>query len=58
MARPTELKVGGGWHAHLAAIERRIRGESVPDFWALHAQAEHLVEKALDQPDTAYQITP
>jgi uncharacterized protein YndB with AHSA1/START domain len=31
---------GGGWHSHLAVLERRVRGEAVADFWALHAQAE------------------
>ena len=25
---------------HLAVLERRIRGEGVDDFWALHAEAE------------------
>lgn len=34
------LEFGGGWHSHLAVLERRIRGEAVEDFWALHAQAE------------------
>ena len=47
MGGPTELKVGGGWHSHLAVLEKRIKGEAVPDFWALHAQAEQMVEKAL-----------
>lgn len=34
------LNYGGGWHSHLAVLERRIRGEGVEDFWALHANAE------------------
>jgi len=37
--------------SHLAVLERRIRGEAVPDFWALHALAEETVGKALGQPD-------
>lgn len=38
---------GGGWHSHLAALERRVRGDGVPDFWALHAEAETTVALAL-----------
>lgn len=38
---------GGGWHSHLAALERRIRSEGVPDFWALHAEAEATVRRLL-----------
>ncbi|HVI98812.1 MAG TPA: SRPBCC family protein [Sphingomonas sp.] len=30
----------GGWGAHLAVLARRLEGEPVPDFWALHAEAE------------------
>lgn len=40
---------GGGWLSHLAALERRIRGEGVPDFWALHAEAETAAQAALAQ---------
>ena len=45
--RPDALDFGAGWHAHLAALERRVRGDSVKDFWALHANAEAAVEEAL-----------
>jgi uncharacterized protein YndB with AHSA1/START domain len=38
---------GGGWHAHLAVLAARLRGDSVPDFWALHAAAEAEMERAL-----------
>jgi hypothetical protein len=34
------MDFGGGWHAHLAVLERRLRNEAVADFWALHAEAE------------------
>ena len=34
----------------LAVLERRIRGEAAPDFWALHRQAEQMVEKVLGNP--------
>jgi uncharacterized protein YndB with AHSA1/START domain len=45
--RDDALDFGGGWHSHLAALERRIRDEGVADFWALHAEAERKVEQAL-----------
>ena len=36
---------GGGWHSHLAALQARVAGRGVPDFWALHAQSgEHIAE--------------
>jgi len=38
---------GGGWYSHLATLERRIRGEPVPSFWALHAASEKIVTDAL-----------
>ena len=28
---------GGGWHAHLAVLAKRLSGEAVPDFWAIHS---------------------
>jgi uncharacterized protein YndB with AHSA1/START domain len=40
---------GGGWHAHLAALQRRVAGEGVADFWALHAAAQSAVEAALER---------
>lgn len=39
---------GGGWHSHLAVLGRRLQGEPVPDFWALHRAAENIIEAALD----------
>lgn len=45
--REGALNFGGGWHSHLAALERRIAGEGVPDFWALHAQSEAEISRAL-----------
>lgn len=39
---------GGGWHSHLAALEERIAGRGVPDFWALHAQSEKAIASALE----------
>lgn len=45
--RDDAVSFGGGWHSHLAVLERRIKGEAVPDFWALHAQAEQTIGKAL-----------
>lgn len=45
--RADAINFGGGWHSHLLTLERRIRGERVPDFWALHAEAEATMEKAL-----------
>lgn len=38
---PADAKnFGGGWGAHLAVLEKRLVGERVPSFWALHAEAE------------------
>lgn len=45
--RDDALDFGGGWHSHLAVLERRLRGEPVENFWALHAEAERLVAQAL-----------
>ncbi len=41
------LDFGGGWHAHLAVLEKRLAGISIPDFWALHAEAQREMERAL-----------
>lgn len=38
---------GGGWHAHLAALQARLAGEGVPDFWALNERSEAEVAAAL-----------
>ena len=48
--RDDAVNFGAGWHSHLAVLERRIKGDAVPDFWALHGQAEEIVEKTLKQP--------
>jgi uncharacterized protein YndB with AHSA1/START domain len=46
--RADAINFGGGWHSHLEALSRRIRGDRVPDFWRLHAEAEATMEKALE----------
>ena len=38
---------GGGWTSHLAVLETRLAGGSVPDFWALHAHSREAVANAL-----------
>lgn len=48
--REDAIDFGGGWHSHLAVLERRIRGDSVPDFWGLHAEAEAEMRTALASP--------
>ena len=50
--RDDAVNFGGGWHSHLAVLERRLRGESVPSFWALHAQAEALARQAFGPDET------
>lgn len=45
--RDDAINFGGGWHSHLAVLERRLRDEPVPDFWALHARAEAAMRTAL-----------
>lgn len=45
--RSGALNFAGGWASHLAVLERRIRGERVPSFWALHAEAEAAAARAL-----------
>jgi uncharacterized protein YndB with AHSA1/START domain len=30
----------GGWSSHLAVLQARLAGSGVPDFWALHSEAE------------------
>jgi uncharacterized protein YndB with AHSA1/START domain len=41
------LNFGGGWHSHLAVLQRRIAGDTVPDFWALHVEAEATIKQVL-----------
>ena len=38
---------GGGWGSHLDALQRRLAGEPIPNFWALHAAAEQRAKNAL-----------
>lgn len=38
---------GGGWGSHLDVLQRRLAGEPVPNFWALHAAAEECAKDAL-----------
>jgi uncharacterized protein YndB with AHSA1/START domain len=38
--RVSAVNFAGGWGAHLAVLERRLKGESVANFWELHALAE------------------
>lgn len=45
--RAGAINFAGGWGSHLAVLERRLRGQAVPDFWALHAQAEARASAAL-----------
>jgi uncharacterized protein YndB with AHSA1/START domain len=39
---------GGGWAAHLAVLQKRLAGEPVASFWALHAEAEAAAIRALE----------
>jgi uncharacterized protein YndB with AHSA1/START domain len=38
---------GTGWNSHLTVLQRKLAGESVCDFWALHAKSRDEVAKAL-----------
>ncbi len=38
---------GPGWHSHLAALDARIAGRGVPDFWAVHAQSAKAIAAAM-----------
>jgi uncharacterized protein YndB with AHSA1/START domain len=38
---------GGGWRSHLAVLQARIAGQTVPDFWALHRDHETAVAEIL-----------
>lgn len=45
---PADAKnFGGGWASHLAVLVKRIDGEPVENFWALHAEAEARAVAAL-----------
>lgn len=38
---------GGGWRSHLEVLQRRLAGQGVPDFWALHRESQVTVAEAL-----------
>ncbi|MBY8822401.1 SRPBCC family protein [Sphingomonas colocasiae] len=38
---------GGGWHSHLAVLTGLLNGSPVRDFWAVHAESEAAVARAL-----------
>jgi uncharacterized protein YndB with AHSA1/START domain len=40
---------GSGWHSHLAVLQAKLSGDTVHDFWALHAASEKAVKEALGQ---------
>ena len=46
-SREQAINYGGGWTSHLAALEARLNGEGVPDFWALHKACEEKVAAKL-----------
>ena len=45
--RDGAINFAGGWGAHLAVLERRLKGEAVRNFWELHALAESKAEEAI-----------
>lgn len=45
--RDGAINFGGGWASHLEVLEKRLRGERVPDFWALHEAAEARTRAAI-----------
>jgi len=38
---------GSGWNSHLTVLQKKLAGESVRDFWALHAKSREEVAGAL-----------
>ncbi|MGN6154690.1 MAG: SRPBCC family protein [Sphingomicrobium sp.] len=42
---------GSGWNSHLAVLQKRLAGEGVPNFWALHARSREEVLEALESQD-------
>ena len=38
---------GSGWNSHLTVLQKKLAGESVRDFWALHAKSREEVARAL-----------
>lgn len=47
--RDDAMNFGGGWKSHLRVLELRLSGQAVPDFWALHAEAESDAQRMLDR---------
>lgn len=45
--RDGAISFGGGWGSHLDVLERRLRGEHIANFWALHAAAEARAQAAI-----------
>ncbi|RYY47046.1 MAG: ATPase, partial [Sphingomonadales bacterium] len=45
--RDGAISFGGGWGSHLDVLERRLRGEHIANFWALHAEAEDRAKAAI-----------
>jgi uncharacterized protein YndB with AHSA1/START domain len=46
---PQLVNFGGGWLSHLAALQARLAGEGVRDFWELHGQAEAAMAQHLSK---------
>lgn len=40
---------GGGWYSHLAVLVGRLNGDPVRNFWAMHADNEAAVARALEE---------
>jgi uncharacterized protein YndB with AHSA1/START domain len=38
---------GAGWHSHLAVLQAKLVGRSIPNFWALHAESEKAIAAQL-----------
>ncbi|WP_081774236.1 SRPBCC family protein [Sphingomonas sp. URHD0057] len=38
---------GAGWNSHLTVLQKKLAGETVRDFWALHAKSREAVAQAL-----------
>jgi len=38
---------GAGWHSHLAVLQAKLAGRTIPNFWALHAESEAAIAAAL-----------
>jgi uncharacterized protein YndB with AHSA1/START domain len=45
--RDGAINFGGGWGSHLDVLARRLRGDHIVSFWALHAEAEARAKAAI-----------